>query len=282
MEETVRSGDGRVGAQLAAAREERGLSLDEIAERTRIPMRSLELIEAGAKDGLPALTYSAGFVRSYAAALGLDGQAMAQQFRAEMGRPVRRDVPEPYAPADPARVPTRLLVIVALVLALLVAGGYAIWRGDALFGSGAEQREQLAAGTDPAVYPPPESGQPQAPLVQPGASPAGPVGGPVTVTAREEVWLRIAEREGKTLFLGTMTPGQSFTVPDDAIDPVLRTGRPQALDVKVGTAVMASLGPPDTLVREASLKRDALSQAAALPPPAAQPIAPLVPPSTRP
>lgn len=273
MDDTVRT-DGRVGTILAAAREERGLSIDEIAARTRVPKRSLELIEAGSSEGLPALTYTAGFVRSYAATLGLDGNALAQRFRAEMGGSARRDVAMPYEPADPARVPTRLLAIVALLLAVLVAGGYAVWRGDGLFGGGAERREQLAAGTDPTLYPPPEavpSAPPAAAPVTPLVAPAADA--PVTVTAREEVWVRIGERDGKALFLGTMTPGQVVTVPADAADPVLRTGRPQAVEVKVGERSVGALAAPDTLVRAASLRRDALIPAPAA---AAVPLAPTV------
>jgi len=54
----------RVGDKLRAAREAQGLSIEEIAGSTRIPKRHLTTIENGSYDGLPAPTYSAGFIRT--------------------------------------------------------------------------------------------------------------------------------------------------------------------------------------------------------------------------
>lgn len=60
-----------VGSYLAAQRRLRGISLDELADRTKIPRRNLERLEAGAFDAPPD-GFSRGFVRSVAEALGLD------------------------------------------------------------------------------------------------------------------------------------------------------------------------------------------------------------------
>ena len=60
-----------VGPYLAAQRRLRRISLDELAERTKIPRRNLERLEAGAFDAAPD-GFSRGFVRSVAEALGLD------------------------------------------------------------------------------------------------------------------------------------------------------------------------------------------------------------------
>jgi transcriptional regulator with XRE-family HTH domain len=60
-----------VGPYLAAQRRLRRISLDELADRTRIPRRNLERLEAGAFDAVPD-GFSRGFVRSVAEALGLD------------------------------------------------------------------------------------------------------------------------------------------------------------------------------------------------------------------
>ena len=64
----------RVGERLALVRAERGLTLAEVAAATRIPIRHLKTIESGKYDGLPASTYSAGFVKSYARLLDMNGQ----------------------------------------------------------------------------------------------------------------------------------------------------------------------------------------------------------------
>src|SRR3954454_9004159 len=74
-----------IGERLRAAREEKGLSLDDIARQTRIPIRHLEHIERSEWDAMPAVTYSVGFARSYANAVALDGAAVGAEIRQELG-----------------------------------------------------------------------------------------------------------------------------------------------------------------------------------------------------
>jgi transcriptional regulator with XRE-family HTH domain len=61
----------RIGDYLARQRQLRGLSLEQLEEITRIPLRSLERLEAGAFDGEND-GFARGFVRTVAQALGLD------------------------------------------------------------------------------------------------------------------------------------------------------------------------------------------------------------------
>ncbi|MFL6783842.1 MAG: helix-turn-helix domain-containing protein, partial [Sphingomicrobium sp.] len=74
-----------VGQRLRAAREEKGLSLEDLAAQTRIPQRHLESIERADWEALPAPTYTTGFAKSYASAVGLDRTEIGEQLRAEMG-----------------------------------------------------------------------------------------------------------------------------------------------------------------------------------------------------
>ena len=62
---------GGIGRYLAGQRKLRGISLDELAGLTRIPVRSLERLESGAFD-LSSDGFVRGFVRAVAEALGLD------------------------------------------------------------------------------------------------------------------------------------------------------------------------------------------------------------------
>ena len=91
------------------AREAKGLSLDDVASQTRIPIRHLQNIEREEWDALPAPTYAVGFARNYANAVGLDGAAIAVELREQIGGAVRTRAPAPeyYEPADPSRVPPR-------------------------------------------------------------------------------------------------------------------------------------------------------------------------------
>src|SRR3954452_22718778 len=101
-EDLVETDVPTVGERLRAAREEKGLSLDDIAAQTRIPRRHLESIEKADWEALPAPTYTTGFAKSYASAVGLDRTEVGEQLRAEMGgqRPIAATagVFEPAAP----------------------------------------------------------------------------------------------------------------------------------------------------------------------------------------
>src|SRR6185369_2178998 len=84
-EEQVEEHIPTVGERLRAAREEKGLSLEDVAAQTRIPQRHLASIEVGDWDNLPAPTYTVGFAKSYASAVGLDRTEIGNQLREEMG-----------------------------------------------------------------------------------------------------------------------------------------------------------------------------------------------------
>ncbi len=71
-----------VGLYLAGQRRLRGVSVDELAERTRIPRRNIERLEAGAFDRAPD-GYSRSFVRTIAAALGLDPDEAVMRLMTE-------------------------------------------------------------------------------------------------------------------------------------------------------------------------------------------------------
>ena len=66
-----------IGSQLRAAREAKGLTLEQAFKATRIKLSFLEAIEANQFDALPGPVQARGFVRSYANYLGLDGEHLA-------------------------------------------------------------------------------------------------------------------------------------------------------------------------------------------------------------
>jgi transcriptional regulator with XRE-family HTH domain len=63
--------DRSIGRYLASQRELRGISLDELAARTKIPRRNLERLESGVFD-TQSDGFVRGFVRTVAESLGLD------------------------------------------------------------------------------------------------------------------------------------------------------------------------------------------------------------------
>lgn len=245
------------GERLRAAREEKGLSLEDIASQTRIPQRHLESLETADWDKLPAPTYTIGFAKSYAGAVGLDRVEIGDQLRHEMGgsRP-DHVAPEVFQPADPARTMPRWLVLSAIAAIIVVVVVMSWLSNRSLEGTEAPPAETAAAG-DPAA-----TALAQAPQQQPP-----PAQGAVVLTAVGPAWIQVTD-QGRTLFEGELARGQSFPVPQTATAPLLRVGAPEALRITVGGAVVPPVGPPGKVTSNVSLRGPDLvgSGAQAVPP----------------
>lgn len=70
-----------VGDRLRAAREASGLSLADLADRTKVRRAYLMAIEDMRIEALPSRPFAIGYVRAYAEALGLDPDALVARFR---------------------------------------------------------------------------------------------------------------------------------------------------------------------------------------------------------
>jgi hypothetical protein len=96
-----------IGRYIAQQRRLRGIELEDLAARTRIPRRSLERLEAGAFDHSPD-GFSRGFVRTVAEAIGLDPDDA-----------VARMLPEPDAARHGSPRGSRVLGAIAATVALV-------------------------------------------------------------------------------------------------------------------------------------------------------------------
>jgi cytoskeleton protein RodZ len=271
-EELIPADVPTVGERLRAAREEKGINLEDVAAQTRIPLRHLESLEKSEWDALPAPTYSIGFAKSYASAAGLDRTEIGDQLRAEMGgQRFAANQTEVFEAADPARTMPKWLVIAA-VAAVIVLIALMSW----LNSRSLEQPEEASTNAPAAAAPAPAP-QPAAPAPAPDAS------GRVVLTATDAVWFEVRERGGAALFSGMLQPGQTWTVPATATAPVLKTGKPEALRINVGNNVAPPAGPPATTVTNVSLLGpDLLKGGHGAAPPAAVPAAPTPAPKPRP
>jgi len=260
-EELVETDVPSAGERLRAAREEKGLSLEDIAAQTRIPRRHLESIEQADWDKLPAPTYTIGFARSYASSVGLDRTDIADQLRAEMGGQRTMAQSEVFEPADPARTMPKSLVLGAIVAVILL-----VILMSWLSRRSLEQPDEGVVNTPVAAAP--AAQQPAAP------APTAAAQGPVVLTATDAVWLAIKDN-GTVLKQGIMQPGETFQVPATATAPVLTTAKAEALRINVGTAVAPSIGPAATKVSVSLLPADLMKTGqAARPAPAAAAPAP--------
>jgi cytoskeletal protein RodZ len=108
----------KIGAYLKAVREHRGLSLGSLAETTRISKTYLQAIEDADVSALPSRPFAIGYVRAYAQALGIDGEAAAARFKKETP-----DFSEPLRnPVGVKHEPSRRNPLIFALIALAVSG----------------------------------------------------------------------------------------------------------------------------------------------------------------
>ena len=250
------------GGRLKAAREARGMSLEQLSSETRIPQRHLETIETGDFANLPARTYAVGFARTYAKQVGLDSREIVDQVRQELGAEDpserRADRDGKFEPGDPARVPSRGLVLLsALALVLLLSGGFLFYRTYFIAGSGPgsiltaeQQREAAAKALEERLA---ARGEGDA------AAADGPTGGPVVFTAlQDDTWVKFYDANGDQLMQKQMSEGETYTVPADADGPQIWTGRPFALAITVGGQEVPKLSEEDEIMKDVPVSAEAL------------------------
>lgn len=245
----------RTGDRLRLAREAAGLSLADVATRTRITQRHLSAIEKSDFSELPGRTYVTGFARAYARAVDLPEAEVGAAVRRELEEDAygARPLYEAYEPTDPARLPTARMTWTLVIVALLLASAYGVWRflsvepGEALVAA-----QNRAADASEA----PQSDAAAPPTTKTGtAQSAVAANAPVVLTGISEVWIGFDDAAGKTENWRTLDPGETYQVPPEYIDQfTLRTSIPQALKVTVGGRDVGAIGPADTLVKGVSLK----------------------------
>src|SRR5437899_2694963 len=131
-----------IGETLRDARMRARIDVSEIEAKTKIRAKYLRALENEEWSLLPGPTFVKSFLRTYAQALGLDGKALVEEYRASHEGP-SESVYEPIVsssqhargrggPGRPSRGPSRayvslvgviVVLIVLLVIGLLSGGG---------------------------------------------------------------------------------------------------------------------------------------------------------------
>jgi cytoskeletal protein RodZ len=173
------------GTYLRQAREQRGVTLQELAVTTKISARVLEALERNDPSKLPGGIFSRAFVRAYAREVGLDPDATVARFVAafpdesgadEMPATTRAVEAESFEQRRRiVRVAARLLGV-GLMVAFLVFIYYTRIRPGSAGPAPAQPPAATVASTPPAVVPQPPPAQPAETLVPAADAPAGAAG----------------------------------------------------------------------------------------------------------
>lgn len=219
------------GQILRAARQERGLSLEDAERGTRIRRQFLEALEADDYDRLPAPVYTRGFIRTYARWLGLDPEPILSLFPERPAPPEFKPLPVVRNPesAWPARI------LVGLVVLLLLGAAYAVVR---LAGTARE-----APGPGPVLT---VSTPPPAPTSAPPT--------PTPVIDQVQVQLRVVERawvavtvDDRQVFQGILEVGDTRTWTGRQ-RVAIRCGNAGGVEVYLNGRRLGLLGKPGQVV----------------------------------
>ncbi len=261
---------GSFGERLRREREMRGITLNEIAESTKISRRHLESLEKEDFDSLPGGIFNKGFVRAYARYLGIDEeQAVADYSVAsdEQAEPENKFPLEIRDQPDPKLNPKRSSLPLILALVALLAVLAVFWArnrnrapetSDTTAVPGSAPSPSVAPAA-PSPSPPQESPSPSpaaaaAAQISPTAATTNGSEGPavatrtptpvrtfsVVVTAKEDAWVWLSA-DGKTVVSRMLSAGQRQSVRAGS-RVVLTTGNAGGLEVTFNGKALGAIG----------------------------------------
>jgi cytoskeleton protein RodZ len=202
----AQAGGLEIGQVLRDARQRAGIDIGTAEAKTKIRARYLRALENEEWDVLPGHAYAKGFLRAYGQLLGLDADALVDEYRRRVEAPAAGQYPlaEPLLQArrrgeeqgEPGRLlpggPSRGWIVgglVAALIAILIVLG--VTSGD---DDGDERERKASAQREREQEPEPEP-PPKLPLELTGGSSA--------------VDVCLLRGDGEVLFDGTLEPGDS-------------------------------------------------------------------------
>lgn len=236
------------GETLRQARLDKGVSLAEAEQETRIRRRYLEALEAEDFATLPSPVYTRGFVRTYAEYLGLNAQAIVELYQ-----PTTRRAPAPTLRpaiphiAIPREIPVRPLLYALGALLLVVALVY-LWGQYQAAAAALREQEGIARArsgtpTIPPRVPTPNPiavsspGPTPSPTPEPQPSPS-PSPSPTVVVDGILVELRATARvyveasvDGQEVLADTLQGGTQRTLPLGRDLVILRVSNGTAVEI---------------------------------------------------
>jgi transcriptional regulator with XRE-family HTH domain len=239
-----------LGAKLRAARERRGLSLEQIATTTKISLPVLRGLELDDISRLPGGIFSRAFVRAYATAVGLDPDEAIQEFIAQSPQDAAASRYAPGSLEDHQAVDSerrvaigvvRLATISVLVAALLLYFGATGLRTPSAQPGAAPER--AAGGTERMVATAARSdaSAERAAELMPSIGERAPAAAlTVVIAAHGPCWVS-AIAGGTPVLRREMRAGERHTL-EIADELVLTLGDPAAVVLSFNGAVARPLG----------------------------------------
>jgi len=227
-----------IGTYLRHCREEQEKSIEEIALKTFISLRSLKALEAGRCEELPESVFVQGFIRRYAETLNLDSTTLLQSFATEVVSPPsdsadsQAEISE-STPISRSRQPFLLYIGIGGIVAI---GGLVYLLIQVL-----KPQPSIPDQDSPTIE---QQLNPNPPTVT--STPAPTVSDPnfpvqITVELKGESWVRVSV-DGKTEFEGILTEEDSPKTWNAKNELTIRSGNAGAVWVSLNQTTAKPLG----------------------------------------
>jgi cytoskeleton protein RodZ len=223
-----------LGQQLKQAREEKSISLQEIAESTHISIRFLQAIENDAYDVLPGGVFNRAFVRKFASKVGFDEEQAVnlyqEQWQEQGGGEPERGYQLGVEDFESRQTTGNGLLLSFVALIVIGSLAYAAYQYFTPSVSDSGGSAALGLNNSPSVTPTPAA----SPSPSPTPSPTPEAANVLRIQLRapiEDVWVKVKtddnDAEQLLLHLGE---SREFDVSEKII---LSTGRAQSLKIAV-------------------------------------------------
>lgn len=185
------------GEYLRGIRRMNRVSLEQVAEATRIRVALLRAIEQEDFTRLPAEVFCIGFLRAYAQVVGADGGEAVRRYRAQQRLRQQTSARVPPPEARRRGVSRKLVFTLAALLALIAVGLLAYRLGEWSFAPSASV--PASPGADEPAPPPAErlAAQPPSEASKAVVTPSRPKR-VLAITAHENSWVKVVIDQGAT------------------------------------------------------------------------------------
>jgi cytoskeletal protein RodZ len=193
-----------IGGTLAKARRDAGMTVGQVADRTRIRETVINAIERDDYTLCGGNFYARGHIRSIARAIGIDPAPLIDQYdEAHGGSPQAIPARQAFEPETPVRFRERRPPnwSAAMIVALVLVAIYGIVR----VATGHDEHRSAQRAAAPATATPAPRGR----SASPSPSPAARKDVTVRVKAKRASWLNVRDAKGKELFSGIIRAGQT-------------------------------------------------------------------------
>ncbi len=225
------SDDERVGPYLAQVREDKDLTIAELAEELRITPRYLNAIESMQIGPIPK-GYLTVYLRAYAGRLGLDAGDVVERYTRQCGAvsEVAKPAPVVAPPSKSSSVFWPAMAGLVFVIGLVAVGGYAY----------GVMREPAAAPIITAAEP--VNGARESLFAEAPTPAETPQTLPLTLHAVSQSWIEVRGSDGTVFRERVMVAGETY-FPRVGAGWTISAADGGAFEWRVGDVVIGPLGP---------------------------------------